>query len=626
MDYMAPEQLQDREPDERTNVYNLGATLYAMLAGGPPAGNGTEGAERKEQPPPLADRRRGQPPLPTALEAVVMRSLDKDPDGRFQSAAELREALLASMSQPQEEEAGPAAVSSDQLRPGDQIGDYRITDVLCRGGFATVFRAEHVKFDREVALKVLHLGAVQQPEDIHRFFREVRAINEIGHPNIVEVYHFIQQPDRDPPLYCAVMELLQGQDVHSRIHAKKLLDASEVVSIGAQVADALDAAHQAKILHRDVKPANIFMARQPDGSTCVKLLDFGLSKGFGDLDQDQLTAAGMAVGTPEYMAPEQIRGQELDERVDIYGLGASLYEMLAGLPPFGTVSDTVGFGDIMVSQVNDPPPPLPERWKGPPVPPDLQAVIMRCLEKDPDDRFRNARELRAALLVCQRDAAGQATPASTDPASPHARPGSQLDAPAEMMLAGQGADDPPGPAGAEASAAAARTERRGPPSRAASERGEVSASDLRVLTKMESPRRPGSSSGRWLVVGLAAVAVAAISATIWLLLSRGDYTSSSREESAEQQGRPALDAGSPVVRRTAVGGGDGGRVAPAAASPARAARPRKPSKRADREANRERRRSRHVRGSGRGRRPEESAKPRTADKVPLQGTIDPFNE
>jgi len=278
---------------------------------------------------------------------------------------------------------------------GDVLGVYRILERIDEGGMGIIYRAEHVRLGRQVALKVLKTDLAKRTDVVRRFFEEARAVNEIGHPNIVDVIDFIEVSDQSPPLVYMVMELLKGQDLGRRVRVGGPVPPEEAVHIACQVCDALIAVHRVKILHRDLKPENIYLARTPEGDEKVKLLDFGVAKAFGERQKVRITEPGVTIGTPEFMAPEQILGKEMDERTDIYALGMVLYDMLCGSVAFQSSK----YGELMVAQVKDPPPPLSERMKDrKTLPPGLEQVVMRCLEKKPQDRFQYVEELKNALL------------------------------------------------------------------------------------------------------------------------------------------------------------------------------------------------------------------------------------
>jgi len=277
---------------------------------------------------------------------------------------------------------------------GDLVGSYRVLEKIAEGGMGLIFRAEHHQLGREVVLKVLKPDLSQRTTLVRRFFQEARAVNRIGHPNIIDIIDFVEEGDHDPPRVFMVMESLKGEDLHVRIRKIGPLPPLEVVRIADQVADALIACHDLKILHRDLKPENIFLTHTAGGRPIIKLLDFGVAKALDAPRKMNLTDPGTAVGTPEYMSPEQFMNQEMDQRSDIYSLGLVLYYMLAGHAPF--TSDK--YGELLIMQVKHAPPPLTLHPRGrPPLPPALEQVVMRCLEKEPEERWQSMEEFRDAI-------------------------------------------------------------------------------------------------------------------------------------------------------------------------------------------------------------------------------------
>jgi hypothetical protein len=268
---------------------------------------------------------------------------------------------------------------------GDVLGNFRLLRQLGEGGAGTVYEAEHVRLGRKVALKVLHADSTR-PDVVSRFFNEARAVNAIRHPNIIDIEDCVTTESGD---HFLVMELLTGSDLRHAISADGKLAFDRVSAIGQQIASALDAVHRVGIVHRDLKPDNIFLV-QRDGREIPKLLDFGVAK---FMDQQGITRAGMTVGTPAYMAPEQItKGGKVGHGSDLYALGMVLYEAVAGAPAFeGTSVATILRGHLL-----EPPRP-PSIRRGEPVPGVLEAAILRCLEKDPVNRFATAAELAEAL-------------------------------------------------------------------------------------------------------------------------------------------------------------------------------------------------------------------------------------
>jgi serine/threonine-protein kinase len=288
------------------------------------------------------------------------------------------------------EDGAPLVVEADggarASRLGHVMGNYRLLRVLGEGGVGTVYEAEHVRLGRKMAVKVLHPDVVTR-ELVLRFFNEARAVNSIRHPNIIDVEDFVTTPTGE---HYMVMELLVGEDLRSVISRDGKLAPDRVASIGGEVASALAAVHEVGIIHRDLKPDNVYLIKR-DGREVAKLLDFGIAK-FVD-DRQGVTRAGMTMGTPAYMAPEQIlQGHEIGLSSDLYALGMVMYEALTGAPAFGGATNAA----IMRAQCVEPVVPPSQRRKEP-LPPVLEAVVMKCLEKDAKNRFQSAHDLAEAL-------------------------------------------------------------------------------------------------------------------------------------------------------------------------------------------------------------------------------------
>jgi serine/threonine protein kinase len=272
---------------------------------------------------------------------------------------------------------------------GRTLGSYRVLSLLGQGGMGSVYLAEHAVIGRKAALKVLHPEIAADPEAVSRFFTEARAVNDIRHPNIIEVTDFGQFES----LYCIVMEYLEGETLAARLARPGTLDEASVVRIMKQCTSALGAAHDRGLVHRDIKPENIFLRAHPDYPDFVKVLDFGIAKLLGDAGAvGHHTKTGSVMGTPAYMSPEQCLGESaLDTRSDIYSLGVVIYQMLTGRPPFS--GETLG--RLIVCHVSEEA--IPPCVLNPGISRAMNDLVMRSLQKKPKDRFQNARDLREAL-------------------------------------------------------------------------------------------------------------------------------------------------------------------------------------------------------------------------------------
>src|SRR5207253_1566071 len=233
-------------------------------------------------------------------------------------------------------------------------GKYRLDAFLSHGGMGAVYRATHVMLGKTVAVKLINPELVTSPEIVRRFQREARAANALNHPNIVSVYDLGQTSDGT--LYIA-MEFVNGPSLKSVIERGGPVAPPRTILLLRQVASALSVAHRHNIVHRDLKPHNIMLATAEDGQEVASMMDFGIAKTFDEATQ--LTMTGYALGTPQYMAPEQAEGRPVDARSDLYALGVILYEMLAGDVPFNDVSAPA----ILIKQIKDVP--LPPSLKNP---------------------------------------------------------------------------------------------------------------------------------------------------------------------------------------------------------------------------------------------------------------------
>jgi serine/threonine-protein kinase len=270
---------------------------------------------------------------------------------------------------------------------GRTFASYKVLRKIGRGGMGAVYLAEHPRIGKQVAIKVLHKELATNPAVVERFFREARLVNDIRHEHIIDVIDFGEDPSGAPYL---IMEVLVGESLEERL-ARGKLDESEARQIGAQVARALAAAHQLKVVHRDLKPGNIHLCQRAESSTYVKLLDFGIAKLTTGEGGTKLTATGMVVGTPVYMAPEQIEGHPVGPAADLYALGCILFEMVTGQPPFGGSSVTA----LMKGHLLEPP--RRPRQLNPQISESYEAITLTCLAKDAAGRHDSATDLAAAL-------------------------------------------------------------------------------------------------------------------------------------------------------------------------------------------------------------------------------------
>ncbi|HBY64394.1 MAG TPA: hypothetical protein DEH78_31625 [Solibacterales bacterium] len=288
---------------------------------------------------------------------------------------------------------------------GYALSHYEVLEKLGEGGMGQVWKARDVRLGRPVALKVLNSTFSEDPEFRRRFLREAKAISVLNHPNICTLFDIGEESG----LPFLVMELLEGQSLAARLQEGPL-PAQEAVQYGAQIADALEAAHRSGIVHRDLKPGNVLLVRAGAQHT-AKLLDFGLAKIVRPESGTEpaaasapLTRAGIVMGTLNYMAPEQIQGKELDGRTDIFSFGALLYEMLTGTKAFRGESQTA----VMTAILSADPPPVSAL--SPVSPPELDRLVQRCLAKDPGVRFQSAKDLFAELMFIGRQFSAPVAP------------------------------------------------------------------------------------------------------------------------------------------------------------------------------------------------------------------------
>jgi hypothetical protein len=395
---------------------------------------------------------------------------------------------------------------------------FLVLDTLGEGGMGRVYLAEHVRMGRRCALKVMSPRMAADPDAISRFNREAANAARISHPNVCAVYDFGETSDG---LVYLAMELVEGVPLTTLVEQEGALPPARAGSIAMQTAEALAAAHELGIVHRDLKPDNIMVARGRDGSDLVKVVDFGIAK-MADNDAQKVTKTGLVVGTPEYMSPEQLAGDRMDGRSDIYSLALVTFNMLTGALPFPADSQQ----EAMIMRLTDRPKRLSEMAPSIAWTPELQAVLDRALARDAEERYASAldfgRELRAAIDLL---------------------PGSARPSAGTQILSGEPVSAPAG---------VPRTS-VGVGSAAATGRAADATTALPATVSAPAGTSSGGSGGRafprWAVVVVGVVAVAGVSAAVMLngggrgadstgVTPQGDATSQVSEEKPVELRRP----------------------------------------------------------------------------------------
>jgi serine/threonine protein kinase len=286
---------------------------------------------------------------------------------------------------------GPVAPGTEDPLLGLVLSErYRILGKLGEGGMGVVYLAEHIVIEKKIALKVLFPDLTRRADLVQRFIQEAKSASRIGHENVIDITDFGQSPEG---YVFIAMEYLSGQDLGEVLKASGPMPWSRAQPLVLQIVKALRAAHERGIVHRDMKPENIFIIPRDDGREFVKVLDFGIAKVMGlDEDAPRLTRTGMIFGTPEYMSPEQAQGQQVDHRVDIYAVGCIMYQILTGKVPF----EAETFMGILSKHMMEVP--VPPRTLNPAIDAGLESIILKAMEKDPARRFQSMRELVVALV------------------------------------------------------------------------------------------------------------------------------------------------------------------------------------------------------------------------------------
>jgi len=274
---------------------------------------------------------------------------------------------------------------------GRVIADrYRIVELLGRGGMGVVYKVEHIHIGKLMAMKLLHGELARDRNTVRRFQREAEAASRLSHPNTVQVFDF----GRSEGLMYLVMEYLEGRDLGELVREEGHLDFERVARIGAQVCASVAEAHDNGVVHRDLKPENVMIIQTADGREIAKVLDFGLAKLRDHTGSMSVTRAGAIVGTPYYMSPEQIRGEQVDARGDVYAIGAMLYKAATGVPPYVAKTPMGVLTKHLTEELV-----LPSRRSGFHLPGEADAIIGRAMDKAADKRHQSADELREDLVA-----------------------------------------------------------------------------------------------------------------------------------------------------------------------------------------------------------------------------------
>ncbi|MCA9653155.1 MAG: serine/threonine protein kinase [Myxococcales bacterium] len=342
-------------------------------------------------------------------------------------------------------------VERTTLQPGTVLaGRYRIETLIGEGGMGDVYRAKHLKIDKDVAIKVLAPEQMRRPRTVSRFLQEAKAASRIRHENVVDITDYGESDG------CAffVMEYLAGEDLSFLLKREGRLPWARIKPICIQLLRALSAAHAAEIVHRDIKPHNCFLTERGGKTDFVKVIDFGIAKLYGEGSGEQLTKTGAIIGTAEYMSPEQGMGAELDGRSDLYSVGIIMYRMLTGEVPYRGGNPMAILYQHIHSDRIPPSQVCPEAEIGP----ELDALVLKAMAKDREDRFESAEAFIAAIEAADPSAAG-----SSVIAAPPRRTGTWIAAAAAalVVIAGLGwavlgggdappsTDDPKAPAVAD---------------------------------------------------------------------------------------------------------------------------------------------------------------------------------
>ena len=400
--YMAPEQVLDLEVDGRADVYATAATMYHAIAGHHPFDETTVPELMKaicsKRPPALAEI---SDSVDAGFSEIIERAMAKEPSRRFASAEEMASSLRRWMHEsgastvvgppPRSARLATMPMAGSPVPNLPKIGDllldkYRIDRVVGQGGMGIVYEARHALLEQSVALKLLLTSATADAKT--RFVNEAKLAARIRSDHVPRVLDVGVLPGGLP--YIA-MDLLRGIDLASLLRQRGPLAVGEAARFALQALEPLAQAHALKIVHRDLKPSNLFLETLDDGTRLLKVLDFGISKAEGD--RASSAPSGAVIGSPSYMAPEQIRdANDVDARTDVWAMGVVLYEVLTGKNPFESAHPGEVFRNVLKRD------PEPLSTLRPHVPSELEAVVMRCLRRAREERFANVLDLARALV------------------------------------------------------------------------------------------------------------------------------------------------------------------------------------------------------------------------------------
>ena len=280
-------------------------------------------------------------------------------------------------------------------------GRFRVQELVARGGMGRIYRAEQMPLGRQVALKVMDLSYAEEldPDFQKRFFLEASTCARLSHPNTIRVFDY---GSADPDTYYIVMEFIEGRTLLKLINDEAPLEPLRVVQIARQICGSLAEAHGQGVIHRDLKPSNVLLTSHGETQDFVKVLDFGLVKLVRE-GEAEITKSGLFLGSPNYMSPEQIRSNRIDQRADLYSLGVLLYMCLTGQSPFKRNTSV----NVLLAQLEDDAPPFAQFLPEGALPKSLEWIVFTCLSKDPADRFSSVEELNRALKACEAELRGQ---------------------------------------------------------------------------------------------------------------------------------------------------------------------------------------------------------------------------